>query len=175
MRILIACMTAALSVTMLAAQRHGGGFEGRAFNADALKTAINLTDEQVTALKDNNKALREAMKAIMDQAHEKQQAVEAELENTNPNPTTVGQLVIDAKALRSQADDLRAEYRTKALAVLNADQQSALTALVDAGERSPALREAGMFNLLEMNRRDFGPGPGPGPHGPRRGGFGGGR
>ncbi|MCB9383085.1 MAG: Spy/CpxP family protein refolding chaperone [Bryobacterales bacterium] len=163
-------MTAALGVTALAAQRHGG-FEGKAFNADALKTAINLTDDQVTALKANNQAMREAMKAIMEQAHEKQQAIEAELENTNPNPTTVGQLMIDAKALRTQSSDLRAEYRTKALAVLNADQQAALTALVDSGERSPALREAGMFNLLEMDRGDFGSGD----RGPRRGGFGGGR
>lgn len=169
MRILIACMTAALGATMLVAQGPRGPFQGgRGFSTDEVQSALNLSDEQVTALKANNQALREALKAVMDQAHEKQQAMEAELENANPNPTVVGQLMIDAKNIRAQSNDIRAEYRTKALALLNAEQQSALTALEDSGERSPALREAGMLNLLEMDREAFGPGR----HGPWRGGFG---
>lgn len=156
MRILIACLSLALGASTLAAQEGHGGFRGkRGGGTDAVKSALSLSDEQVTALQQNNQELREAMKAVFEQAGEKQEAIKAELENASPNPTVIGQLVIEAHAAREQTSELRAQYREKALAILNSSQQAALTALTEAEERSPALREAAFLNLVEMDRAAF--------------------
>ena len=167
MRILIACLSLALGASMLVAQEGGRHFRGKP-GTDAIKSALNLTDAQVTALQENNQALREAMKTVFEAASERHEAIQAELENANPNPTVVGQLMIDAHQARKQTDALRAEYREKAVAILDASQQSALAALKDSEERSPALREAAFLNLIEVDREAFGHGV-PGHRGPMRG------
>ena len=172
MRILIACLSLALGASTLAAQEGHGTFRGkRGGGTDAVKSALNLSDEQVTALRQNNQELREAMKAVFEQAGEKHQAIKAELENASPNPTVIGQLVIEAHAAREQTSEIRTQYHQKALAILDSSQQTALTALKDSEERSPALREAVWLNLVEMDREAF-DGRG-GPRGGHRGGPGG--
>jgi hypothetical protein len=156
----------ALAATTLLAQERGAAREGRRGpGTDAIKEALNLSDAQVAALEENNQALREAMHTVFEQSREKHKALETELEAANPNPTIVGQMVIDTHQARKQADDMRAEYREKALAMLDEQQKSALTALVEGKEKSPALFQAGALNLVDGPRGGFGMG------GPHRGGF----
>ena len=169
LRILIPTLTVAMAVTALVAAERGDARDGRRGpGTGAVKEALNLSDGQVEQLKQNNLELREAMRAVFEQAADKHKALRAELENENPNPTIIGQMTLDAHRAREQASDIRAEFREKALSVLDAQQKSSLAALAESEERSPALREAAMLNLID------GPHGGPGQgmrHGPRRGGF----
>jgi Spy/CpxP family protein refolding chaperone len=161
-----------MAATALIAHERGEAREGRhGPGTEAVKGALNLSDEQVAALKQNNQELREAMHAVFEQAAEKHKALRAELESENPNPTIIGQMALDAHEAREQASGIRAEFREKALNVLDAQQKSALSALAESEERSPALREAGMLNLIEGASGGFGKGM---RHGPRGGGFPGG-
>jgi Spy/CpxP family protein refolding chaperone len=167
MRILIATLATTLAATALIAHERGEAREGRRGpGTDAIQGALNLSDEQVTALKQNNQDLREAMKAVFQDGAEKHKALKAELQSANPNPTIIGQMVLDAHAAREKASAMRAEYRDKALAVLDAQQKTALTSLSDAKENRPALFQAGMLNLVDAPHGAFGRGM---PHGPRRG------
>lgn len=177
MRILMACLaTAALAATSLAAQGRMGPRDGfRTPSFDAVKAALSLSDSQVAAIQQNNEASREQVKTIFEESAAKREQMQAELESANPNPTTIGQLMLDARASHEKIEAIRAEVRERNLAGLDEQQKAALKALVDAEKRSAALHEAAMLNLVEGIG---GPGGGPGmerrPHGPRRGGFGGG-
>jgi Spy/CpxP family protein refolding chaperone len=170
MRILTVFLATALAATPLLAQgRRGPGGGDRTPTFDAVKEALSLTDAQLATIQENNAALREQMKAVFDEARQKREALEAELENANPNPTIVGQLVIDARASHAQAEELRTATVAQNAAVLDAQQQAALTALAEAG-RSAALREAAMLSLIE-GAEGHGPRGGFGMDGgPRRGG-----
>ena len=171
MRILTLSLAAALAATTLLAQGPRGRRGGGPPSFDAVKEALTLNEAQVEAIQQNNQAAREQARTISQQAREKHQALKAELDSASPNPTTVGQLMIDARALQAQAKTANDEARELNLAILDETQKAALTALVEAEERTPALREAAMLNLIEGRG---GRGPGGPPMGPRRGGFHGG-
>ena len=182
MRILTACMVTALAATTLMAQGRMGPRDGsRTPSFDEVKAALNLNDSQLAAIQQNNQAAREQVRAIHDQSKEKHEALKAEMEAANPNPTTVGQLMLDARASRDQVKAIHDQTREQNLAVLDETQKTALAEL--EGERSPALRQAAMLNLIEgrggpgMGRGDGRRGPGmggPGIDGPRQGPRGGG-
>lgn len=173
MRILTACMATALAATTLAAQGRMGPRDGSwTPTFDEVKTALNLGDSQLAAIQQNNEASREQVKTILDEAKQTHEALQTEMQSANPNPTTVGQLMLDARAAREQVKAIRDETREKNLAVLDETQKAALAELQD-GERSPALREAAFLNLIE-GRGGPGPGMGGPRMGPRRGGFRGG-
>jgi len=190
MRILMACLaTAALAATSLVAQGRMGPRDGsRTPNFDAVKAALNISDAQLAAIQQNNEASRDRVKAVFEETAAKREQMQAELESANPNPTTIGQLMLDARANHEKIAAIRAEVREQNLAGLDEQQKAALQALVDAEKRDPALREAAMLNLIEGKGGPgpgMGPGMGPGgpgggpgmggrPHGPRGGGFGGG-
>ena len=177
MRILTVCLATAMAATTLLAQgRPGRGDGSRTPNLDAVTEALNLNDSQLAAIQQNNRALREQVRAIMQEAHDKRQALDTELESENPNPTIIGQMMLDARASHEKAGELKSATREQNVGVLDAQQQAALTALQEA-DRSPALRQAGMLNLIEGGPGRGGPG-GPGMkgrgHGPRGGRDGGG-
>jgi hypothetical protein len=138
---------------------------------DALIAYLNLNETQVAALQENNKAMREAVRAIMESARSGREGVRDELKQDNPNPTIVGQALVDAKETREAIRAKKDEFRTNALAILTADQQVSLAALQQALELAPTARQAIGANLLESpeGRMSFG---GPGPFA-RRGGHGG--
>ena len=172
MRILTMCLATAMAATALLAQGPRGPRDGsRAPSFDEVKEALSLTDTQLATIQQNNQASREQMRAVFEEAKEKREALKTEVENENPNPTIVGQLMLDAKASHEKAEAIREATREQNVATLDAQQQAALNALAE-GDRSPALRQAGMLNLLEGpdGRR----GKRGGHRGPGRGGFGGG-
>ncbi len=173
-RLVAIIASAALAVVLFA---QGPGPEGRRGRQtpDALIAYLHLSDAQVASLQENNKSMHEAVRTIMESARGERQGVREELKQDNPNPTIVGQALVDAKETREAIRAKRAEFRANALAILTADQQASLAALQQALELAPTARQAIGANLLEAPEGDMGPrGPG-GPAGPfgRRGGPGG--
>jgi len=142
---------------------------------DALAAYLNLSDTQLAALQENNKAMREAVRAIMESARGERDGVREELKQDNPNPTIVGQALVDAKETREAIRAKSAEFRANALAILTADQRASLAALQQSLELAPTARQAIGANLLEAPEGEMGPGGPGGPSGPfgRRGGPGG--
>ncbi len=141
---------------------------------DALIEYLQLDEEQVAALQENNRALRQEIRTIMQNAREERGTVREELEQDNPNPTIIGQALVDAKEVREAIKAKREEYRANALAVLTGDQQNALAGLQQALDLAPTAKQGVMMNLLEgpegeMQRGGFGPRRGGG-RGPRAGG-----
>jgi hypothetical protein len=128
---------------------------------------LALEEDQTAALRDNNRALREEIRTIMQAAREGRSGVRDELNQENPNPTIVGQALVDAKATREAIKAKREEYRMSSLEVLNDKQKSAVAALQQVLDLAPTARQAIGTNLLEapegaMHSR--------GPKGPQAGG-----
>lgn len=168
-RLVAIIASAALAVVLFAQDPEGR--RGRP-TLDALVAYLNLSDTQVAALHENNKAMREAIRAIMESSRSERDGVREELKQDNPNPTIVGQALVDAKETREAIRAKSAEFRANALAILNTDQQASLAALRQALELAPTARQAVGANLLEAPEGQMGPGGPGGPFG-RRGGPGG--
>ena len=154
--------SAAFAITLFA-QAPEGGREGRrgARNLDALVEYLDLTEDQVTAIRENNKAMREEVRTIMQSARDGRSGVRDELDQDNPNPTIVGQALVDAQQTREAVKAKREEFRANAFAILNGDQQVALAALQEAMALAPTARQAVGANLLDAPEGMMGP------HGPR--------
>ncbi len=163
---LVAIIASAVFAVTLFAQVPEGGREGRrgGHNLDALVGYLTLGEGQTTALRDNNRALREEIRTIMQAAREGRSGVRDELNQENPNPTIVGQALVDAKATREAIKAIREEYRLTSLEILNTEQQIALEALQQALDLAPTARQAIGANLLERPAGATGFGGSGGPH-----------
>jgi Spy/CpxP family protein refolding chaperone len=116
-----------------------------------LKTALNLTDAQVTAIQALNQTRQTRAEEIMTEIRQRRQALDALLDAATPNPTDVGNGAI---ALRVSERKLAAErdwFITELKKLLTGEQQQKLDTLLAANPRLPFL------------------GGGPGPGGPGRG------
>ena len=166
---LVAIIASAVFAVTLFAQTPAGGREGRrgGHNLGALVEYLALEEDLTAALRDNNRALREEIRTIMQAAREGRSGVRDELNQENPNPTIVGQALVDAKATREAIKAKREEYRVSSLEILNAEQQSALTALQQVLDLAPTARQAIGANLLDAPEGTMGRG---GHTGPRSGG-----
>lgn len=147
-----------------------------------LKTALGLTDAQVTQLTGIQTAKRTASQTIMQQIATLQQTLQTQLKATPPNAQQIGQTMIQIQTLQGQITGQNATYNTQALAVLSADQKTKLATLQNALTLQPAISQALSLDLLAHPQGQtagpgFGPrgGPGFGPamFGPRPGRFGG--
>jgi Spy/CpxP family protein refolding chaperone len=171
---LVAIIASAVFAVTLFAQGPEGGREGRrgARSLDALVEFLDLSEAQVTAVRDNNKAMREEVRAIMEAAQDDRSAARDELNQDNPNPTIVGQALVDGKETREAIKAKREEFRASALDILTGDQQAKLATLQQQIALAPAARQAVGANLLEGPEGERGPGGphrgrGRGPGGPR--------
>ena len=162
--------------------RHGlgpgerGVGRGGEMNFDALKAAIELTDQQVEQLLAIKTASREAMQPFREQMVQNREALAQELEQENPNPATVGQLQVDITKLRKEAEAKQAEFHEQARNVLTPTQEPLLAKLVETKSPRQAVRQAVVVYLLDspMGRRGgpglLGGGRGGGRGGPAGGG-----
>ena len=173
-RLMILMTAALMAATTLVAQRGPRGEGMRAPNFDALVSALELTDAQLTGLKENAQAGREAIRALFEQIRPLHEQLKTELDVDSPNPSVVGELTVQIDAVRDQIGEAKEKTHADALAILTPSQQEALTALVESDEKSRekfgVIRTAAMLSLLERDgpgfgRRGFGHG---GPEGMRR-------
>jgi Spy/CpxP family protein refolding chaperone len=125
-----------------------------------LKTALNLTDSQVTAIQALLQTRQERSKTIMDDINAKRQAFEALVNAASPDPTAVGNAAIALNAAQKGLASERDWYITELKKLLTGDQQATLDSLIAAGTPIPGLGGPGGFG-----------GPRGGMRGPRPGGF----
>ncbi len=150
-RTLIVGLAAVAAVTHAAAQPlarragQGGGIP-------AVKQFLNLSDQQIQELTALRKEQQNTLAPLHKQIQEKAAALAEARKATNPDPTAIGQLVLDVQRLRERVQSVNREYHEKALALLDATQKEKLTALENVTRRAAGARGAaagaGALNLL---------------------------
>jgi len=123
-----------------------------------LKNYLDLTDEQVEEIQAIVQSTREAIHVIHEEMQPLQMELQELLESEAPDPTAVGNLVLEIHGLRSQIADLRTSQKEQIEALLTPEQLEKLDRLRHLGRAEallPALRGLGLL--------------GPGPFGPGRG------
>ena len=88
-----------------------------------LKTLMNLSDDQIQSLVQLQQQKAQALQPLVQQAQQGQQKLEQLLAN-NPDPATVGQLVIQITAIQHQVQQAMTNFQQQALNVLNSDQRN---------------------------------------------------
>ena len=130
----------------------------------ALQTALGLSDTQVQQLVQLRKDEQQILQPVRQQVRDKRQALETAREAANPNPTTVGQLVLDLQKLQAQVRSTNEDYHSRALAALDATQKDKLQDLQSGTQRparvGPVLMAARALNLLPPPQRPAGRGLG---------------
>ena len=79
--------------------------------AHVLKAALNLSDEQVAALREIIEGRTAEVKAITDEIHELQAQLEELLKSDDPDEAEVGGLVLDIRALKQEIGQGHAGYQ----------------------------------------------------------------
>jgi Spy/CpxP family protein refolding chaperone len=138
--------------------------------SDALKTALSLTDAQVTSLTTLQQQKHSQLQTIRQQIAEKQQAIHTALQNDNPDANAIAALLVQSAALQKQAKSIGSGYQSQALAILTDAQKTKLKDLENAQSLQRAVREAEGMDLLTRPEGE-GPGFGPGPGGMGPGGM----
>ncbi len=90
---------------------------------------LELTEDQQEAVRQIFEQRRPELEALHEQMREKRQLLRDSLESGNPDPTLVGDLVIDGHALKKQGRALREESKKAFEALLNPDQKGKLEIL----------------------------------------------
>ena len=149
MKIVTPLLAVVLSSALLAQQGVAADRLHRGPRLEALKSYLSLSDQQVETLTTVQRSFMEATRSIHEQIAAKQKELREEMAKSEPSANIAGQLMADAKALRSQVDAKRDEFRTQTRAVLNDQQKTALSALETALSLQQAVRQAVAINLLE--------------------------
>jgi flagellar basal body-associated protein FliL len=123
--------------------------QGAGAEVDALKTYLNLTDQQVQSLRDLQRSFMESNRTTLQQIAEKQRAVREEMQRPQPSAGVVGQLMVDSHSLRQQISTRRTELRTQARNLLNEEQKQKLAGLEQAQSLLAAIGQAARLNLIE--------------------------
>ena len=137
----------------------GRGAQGRPA-VKALQTALGLSDQQLQQLVQLRKDEQSLLLPIRQQVRDKREALQTARESANPNPTTVGQLVLDLQKLQDQVRSTNEDYHNRALAVLDAAQKGKLDNLQQSVQRPaqarPLIMAARALNLLLPPKRPAG-------------------
>jgi Spy/CpxP family protein refolding chaperone len=134
---------------------------------NAVKDALNLTDGQLTQLRQVQQNRIQANRQLQDQIAERQRTLAQTLLQPAPDAATVGNLLLDANKLRKQIQANNETYRGTAANVLTADQKKKLQDLENALKLRTAIEQAMGLGLLTPPA-DAGPGAGPLGFGSRR-------
>ncbi len=133
----------------------------------ALKSALDLTDDQIAKLRELRKGEWEALAPIREQLRTNCQAYRDKL-RAGGDPAEIGKLALACQEVRNKAQQIRESYHKQALAVLTPTQQAALAKLEEAAKLAPAIGQAVALNLITPpaagpgRRRGLGLGLGPG-------------
>ena len=118
----------------------------------AVQNYLGLSDQQVQRLVQLRREEEQVLQPLRQQQREKAQALREARQSANPNPTTIGQLILDLQNLRKDLVVINEAYHSKALALLDSAQKAKLDELEAAAQRAararPVLRGATLLNLL---------------------------
>ncbi len=113
-----------------------------------LQQYLNLTASQVTSLQTIVEQRSMAQQQVSNQIGQENQTLQILLASANPNPTMVGQTMIDIQNLEKQLTPSTEPYHTEALAVLTQSQTALLANLNTALLLQTPACEAVNVNLL---------------------------
>ena len=134
----------------------------------ALKTALGLSDQQISQLIQLRKDERQALQPIRQQVQAAAKALREASAAANPDPAAVGTLTLQLRGLREQVQQTNKTYHDQALALLDDTQKTKLENVQQALQRlaraRAAIRAATALNLLAP--------PAPGQDAPGAGGAG---
>jgi Spy/CpxP family protein refolding chaperone len=122
---------------------------------DTLRRKLNLTSTQVTGIRQLAQSRRESMRSIHEQAKPKFEQLMALLEQTNPDPSAVGRIVVDLKAIHDQARTKQVDLEKQLSEILNPAQQQTVNTLRSQAQTFSALRNIGLLRAPEFSRGQF--------------------
>ena len=113
-----------------------------------LKVFLNLSDSQIQALVQLQQQKGQALQPVVQQTAQTQQKLQQILAEPNPDPATVGQLVIATASLRQQVQQIAGSFQQQASNLLQSDQRTKLPPLQLSLELQFAAQQAVSLGLL---------------------------
>ncbi len=113
-----------------------------------VKVFLNLSDSQVQSLVQIQQQKGQALQPVVQQAAQTQQKLQQILAAPNPDPATVGQLVIAIAALGQQIQQIAASFQVQTFNLLQDDQKEKLPPLQLALVLHSAALQAATLGLL---------------------------
>lgn len=113
-----------------------------------LKAFLNLSDSQIQSLVQLQQQKGPALQPVVQQVMQTQMKLQQALSAPNPDPATVGQLVIAINALGGQVQQIAAGFQQKAADVLLPDQKTKLPPLQLALDLHPIALQAVSLGIL---------------------------
>jgi methyl-accepting chemotaxis protein len=113
-----------------------------------LKVFLNLSDSQIQGVVQVQQQKGQALQPVVQQSAQTQQKLQQILAAPNPDPATVGQLVIAIATLGQQVQQIAGSFQQQASNLLQSDQKTKLPPLQLALELQPAARQAVSLGLL---------------------------
>jgi hypothetical protein len=113
-----------------------------------LKAFLNLSDSQIQGLVQLQQQKGQALQPVVQQAVQTQQKLQQILTSPNPDPATVGQLVIAMTTLGQQVQQIATSFQQQASNLLQPDQKTKLPPLQLALGLYPAALQAVSLGLL---------------------------
>jgi Spy/CpxP family protein refolding chaperone len=114
----------------------------------ALKTFLELTDQQVNQLVQLRREEQETLSPIRQQVADKLKALRDALAVGSPDAAAVGGLTLDVRNLRQQVRQTNEDYHNRALGLLDDGQKTKLKRLEQVVRLRPAVAGATTLNLL---------------------------
>lgn len=113
-----------------------------------LKAFLNLSDGQIQELVQLQQQKGQTLQPLVQQVAQTQQKLQQTLASPNPDPSTVGQLVIAIAALGQQVQQIAGNFQQQAANLLQFDQKTKLPPLQLALELQSAAQQAVSLGLL---------------------------
>jgi uncharacterized membrane protein len=113
-----------------------------------LKAFLNLSDSQIQGLVQLQQQKGQALQPVAQQAAQIQQKLQQILAAPNPDPATVGQLVIAISTLGQHVQQIAGDIQKQVSNLLQPDQKTKLPPLQLALELYPAALQAVSLGLL---------------------------
>jgi hypothetical protein len=117
-------------------------------NLPYLKVFLNLSDSQIQGLVQLQQQKGQALQPVVEQAAQTQQKLQQILAGPNPDPATVGQLVIAIATLGQQVQQIAGSFQQRASNLLQSGQTTKLPPLQLALELHSAALQAVSLGLL---------------------------
>jgi hypothetical protein len=117
-------------------------------NLPYLKVFLNLSDSQIQGLVQLQQQKGQALQPVVQQTAQTQQKLQQILAGPNPDPATVGQLVIAIASLQQQVQQIAGSFQQQASNLLQSDQRMKLPPLQLALELHVAAIQAVSLGLL---------------------------
>ncbi len=126
---------------------------------DALKSALNLTDQQIASLQALNQERATAVQKIAEGMRTQHEQLREKLSASSPNPTELGNILLSIHRGRTQLQQLGQDYNKRAVSLLTSDQAAKLKQMQEAVQSRRAIGEAHRLNLITPPEGDRGQGP----------------